>query len=302
MGLKFPEDKELLFGYASVVGTIVTVIYTVYSGFIVAGNVEISATIIALCLLNFFLVISAISLTRRYFRLETQVRPDKLRISQLEQSQVVISKVIYNINHQARNLILKINKDLIDSDFSERHTRNLSFQKYLVFLMDNIKEIFDVLTDDQCSVCIKIIVPGEYPELTTVKTHYRDSISFRERKLIDSSMQSFPYYENTAFKQIIQDPYKNPCFICNDLKKESGYLNMNKNWYKYYNASMVVPISLTLSKEEERMILGFICIDNMKGGFEEKIGRNIISAIADLNFLVYKGFEEYHSKLNQNDK
>ena len=174
VSIKYPENKELLFGYRSVLGTVVTVIYTLYSGFMVGRNQGFEVTIIALCVLNFFLVISSVSLMRRFFRLEQQVRPDKERISQLEQSQVGIARILHNINHQARNLITKINSDIINNDFTKERARDVAFQKYLIFLVSNIKEIFDLLTGDQCAVCIKIIISNEQPELSTVKTQYRD--------------------------------------------------------------------------------------------------------------------------------
>lgn len=301
MNKGYPENKEIIFGYAGILGTVVTVLYTLYSGFMVGRNPGFEVTILALCLLNIFLVITSVSLMRRFFRLEQQVRPDKEKISQLEQSQIGVAKILHNINHQARNLISKINSDIITNDFSKERARDLAFQKYLIYLLGNIKEIFDLLTADQCAVCVKIIISNEQPELSTVKTQYRDSISFRERKSTDKNLQSFPYYENTAFKLIIQDPYKNPFFLSNDLRNEKGYNNKNPNWNKYYNASLVVPISIPLSKDQDRIILGFICIDNQKGGFDDVVCRNILSSIADLNFLVYKGLEEYYKKIYNND-
>lgn len=300
---KYPENKELLFGYASILGTVVTIVFTGYT--ISQSNTpfESTATIVALGILNVILVISSMFLTRRYYylqrdmiKLQNSFAPLVVENDKHKSIEKTFAKVLHNINHQARILISKLYRDLLRVNFSKDRQREIAFQKYFIFLLDNIKEIFDILTSDQCSVAIKLLVPDDNPELTSVKTHYRDSISFRERRSVDGKMKSYHYFENTAFKTIIREDYPNTFYYCNDLANEKGYVNKNSDWNKFYNACLVVPISMPTTKEENKVIIGFICVDNMKGGFDEAIAKNILASIADLNFLVYKVFQEYKQK------
>lgn len=299
MAKNFPDNRELIFGYAGILGTVITVVYTAYAAYHAALSFDFSATVITLCLVNAFLVLSSSATLRRYFALQRVHNPLVHQVDNLKSFQITISKVMHNINHQARTLINKLNNDILLSDVSREREMGLSFEKYLIFLLDNIKEIFDVVTDDQCSVCIKLLVPNkENPEQTFVKTHYRDSISFRERRKSDFALKDYPYYENTAFKKIIRKEYKNRIYFCNNLKEEHSYTNLNTEWQEYYNATLVVPISLPVdgsSQSQSSVIIGFLCVDNMKGNFDEKITRNILSSIADLTFLIYKSFNDYKS-------
>jgi len=302
MKKNFIDNKELIFGYASILGTVITMVYTAYAAYRSALSFNFSATVIALCLVNAFLVLSSAATLRRYFVLQRHYNPLVNEINNLKSFQTTVAKVIHNINHQGRILINKMYNGVLLSEANKERQLELSFEKFILFLLDNVKEIFDVITADQCSVCIKLIIPNkDNPEQTFVKTHHRDSISFRERRKSDAALKDYPYYENTAFKKIIRKEYSNTFYVCNNLKEEKSYTNLNPEWSDYYNATLVVPISLPIQGESNQSIImiGFLCVDNMKGNFDDKVAGNILAAIADLTFLIYKSFDDYKSSIQK---
>ena len=305
---KSRDILELVFGYSSIIGFVITVSYLCYSASKTNIPLDVKATVVALCLMNMTLAVGAIYIVRKYDKLlnlhsefNTIEKQHILNIENLKSSQRAIAKVFHNINHEARNLIKEIHSNIATQDFNEFKETELSFKQYLLFLLDNIKEIFDVITSDQCSVCIKIIIPSEKEEgQSYIKTHYRDSISYRARSEIDTEMETYPYYENTAFKKIINREYPDRYWFCNDLKNEKTYNNMNPNWEKAYNATLVVPISFPVSsKEGGQIIVGFICVDNFKGGFNEEITYNLLASIANLSFTLYSSFNELRGSIKK---
>ncbi len=78
--------------------------------------------------------------------------------------------------------------------------------------------------------------------------------------------------------------------MCDDLSQHNSYKNRNYEWSKLYNATIVVPIQANLSgdkRNKNMVILGFLCCDNITGGFDRKEVKDFLAAIGDLLFNLF---------------
>ena len=109
-------------------------------------------------------------------KLKTEIE-EKDRIISVEiYKQKIIATTIHNILHESRKIINKIateqnflynpplskniesrNIDLLKSNFKNLEK---SFQLFMLYVLDNIKTTYDILSEDECSVCIKMILVG----------------------------------------------------------------------------------------------------------------------------------------------
>ena len=177
----------------------------------------------------------------------------------------------------------------------------------MLYLLDNIKTTYDILSEDECSVCIKMILVGKNEKNIEVKgdnnlrdvyikTYMRDSFSYRQRNFIDERVPTFPYHENTAFQVILEERYPDSFFLSNDLGEfEKGYRNYRNDWSEFYNSCMVVPIRIQI-RNGGYIVIGFICIDNVEGGFDST-GKDLLAAIGDHLFHIFRAFSDLNEVL-----
>lgn len=100
----------------------------------------------------------------------------------------------------------------------------------------------------------------------------------RKRWLADENIDGnglLHYTMNTAFKDILTNS-KRSYYMSNNLFLLSRfrlYENQNKNWRKFYNATLVVPITLEEDAEliGRNNVVGFLCVDNKKGRFDSNV-------------------------------
>ena len=121
----------------------------------------------------------------------------------------------------------------------------------------------------------------------------------RDRSDIDTEVETYPYYRNTAFDCILGHEKKN-FFLSNDLlelEKQGRYRNYNQKWKDSYNACLVVPIR-AVAKIEYNKNIGFLCVDNMKGGFDEIIAFNILAGFADLLYCHFQTIYYYKEAIS----
>jgi len=52
------------------------------------------------------------------------------------------------------------------------------------------------------------------------------------------------------------------------------------------------------SEPQSKIMIGFICVDNLRGGFDDLIAHNFLAAITDLNFIVYSSFDKLKEMSN----
>lgn len=230
---------------------------------------------------------------------------DKERLEQekkLEtQANVIASKYTHNILHDHRYVLWQFDEIITNMQASEEDVsageieKTLeSFHRFMIKLLDNLVAYFNFITQDDCAACIKVL-----NEKKKVKTFFRDSLNYRFRSRSDLKQDDSPFIysvsDNTAFYVISNDGFKDTTFFCDDLvkmKEDGKYNNANPQWETLYRACAVVPIRRKLKENRSNMskLLGFICVDNLKGGFEREEFRDFLSSFGD---LVYNLFEKY---------
>lgn len=215
---------------------------------------------------------------------------------------------IHNIAHYYRYITILLRDTVIDLRKEDSETDNdqcrkicNEFERYILSLLTSISSTLNVISSDECASCIKIINDNK------VKTLYRDPASYRQRRNSDYTQNGkvfiYDISSNYAFNLIADDNSKETFFACDDLGKYSEYYNRNPEWKKLYNATIVVPIQANLSgdKRIKKMhLLGFLCCDNMRGGFENKEVKDFLSATGDLLYNLFILYDRFY--LLSNDK
>ena len=237
-----------------------------------------------------------------------------------------LSTTIHNILHETRTVYGDMYKSLcdiqgfkqakaagakdIEFDICTLHSIEKTFEMFMVYLVDNIKNLMDQMTSDNCAVCIKILIKGKEEDETGkwrgdpnlagvhVKTFMRDAMSFRERGVIDAKLQGFPYYKNTAFKRILETQFPDDSwFICNDLTTHTEYENIHADWHKLYNACIVTPIRIP--DGENFRVIGFLCVDNRIGNFSFDKGMQFVAAIGDNMFHLFNTYNDLKNMMSE---
>lgn len=308
------SPSGMLFGIASVLGLVFTIVYTLAS--VYAGSFDLSAIsiIISLGIVNGILATICIILTRDNYGLSGRKTSSDISLIETKNQLLNISRelktekekldeltfLIHNIQDQLRDRVVELSAFLeaiiADKEFVPEQADIIDAlritRQFNLYLVNNIKDIFDSLTGDTCSACIKIIDINDDDEFV-VQTLMRDTKSFRERKSNDGLLNApFPWYENTAFKMILSNEMSDSYYVCDDLRKEQTYINLNKNWNKFYNATLVAPIRIHLSdsnfdEDIDSNVIGFICVDNKKGGFDSQSSIESMASIADSLFTYF---------------
>jgi len=310
-----PQSLELVITYTSFVASIATILFVAYAIYKSDWQISYVVVSIVLSVVVLIIVLANMSLLRGYYNLhqESSKSYEELEREFQESSSVIsnlkekikdeintktkIAQIVHNFSHEYRNIINGIHSDLISLDYDNFEKRKTSFRMFISYMLENIKEVFDILTYDEVSVCIKILYKKEEDFL--VKTFLRDGISYRERSSTEHILLEYPCHENTAFKNITDIHCPDSYYLCNDLYKEKTYNNINRKWSEYYNACLVVPIRLIINKDLSYM-LGFICVDNFKGNFDDKIAVDILASFGDNCFHLFNLFNELKSKVTLN--
>lgn len=181
-----------------------------------------------------------------------------------------------------------------DDDPEDCQKAEAIVRQHCQYIIDNLLELFRILTKYNCSISIKILFldeskDGESDRLQLVYTYARDSISAHERGRVDHVLTSYPYSDNTAFADIM-DPDKPDFFLSNDLRAlGEEYKNSDPDWKKYYNSTVVVPIKKPAGVESIDTV-GFLCVDNMHGGFSHDFSINMLHSVACLFYSIFSMF------------
>ncbi|MEW6535211.1 MAG: hypothetical protein AB1454_06275 [Candidatus Auribacterota bacterium] len=303
---KIRDDRELIFGYCGIAGLFISLVGTVITLFQTEFPDAFIMISVLLILVNFLNGAVTYHMTRRYDKLHAKYDDSYHIIDRLKKEignhlqtihlnidrQKKIATILHNFTHEYRKQVNELHADLISKDYTDISRRNTSFRGFLSFMTINIKEIFDILTEDECSVSIKLI-----DENLVVRTLFRDSVSYRERSNSDKALPAYRFSENTAFFNIFNKDLPDSYFLSNNLEREKTYKNANPQWRQLYNACIVEPIRIISGIEqvgvEESRVLGFICVDNFHGGFEESISVNVLACFSDLCYHLFSLFFEF---------
>jgi hypothetical protein len=150
-------------------------------------------------------------------------------------------------------------------------------RELLAKLCSRVAEAFTTLTRDKCCATLKIY----NSETGEISTRARDlgQPEYGSRHDVDRALPAFDYRQNTAFQEIIdgeKDFYKSNWLPF--LALFEFYKNQNPNWMQWYQATVVLPLFVT--EEGNSRIVGFLCVDNLKGRFRKKLARAVLQAYA----------------------
>lgn len=162
----------------------------------------------------------------------------------------------------------------------------------LVTLLNHFKELFSQYTGNSCSVSVKILsYAGSNNE--EIYTLSRDSVSASERSQVDLNLPEYSYHDNTAFEYVVNQNSRYSFFLCNNLLKleeQQAYKNKNPYWKDYYNATLVASIS-PYDNPKLNQTIGFICVDNMEGGFDEDFCAQVILNFGKELFQLFYAYD-----------
>ena len=227
------------------------------------------------------------------------------------QTRSVFSKSYYSLLHDYRNLKGEL-------EVSE-YDKNAVYHKIVNFstnTLDSLCSIFNILTRQEVSACIKIIEPSNNLEYATakVKTFCRskNSDSRRFQYDNDSTRNETIICKNTDFSTIVQPGKTVSCFYKRDLvafqkhhqDTDEEYLNSNPEWKKFYKATIVAPIRIAnirnskVKSEDSYTILGFLCIDSLSThAFEESQETYYTKIVKAYAALLYSVLDVYKNKI-----
>ena len=195
------------------------------------------------------------------------------------------------------------------------------FTEYLKGALDTIAGVFTHLTGSECAVTIKTIgkhIHKQYKRIGSVAppadysaandaaicTFMRNFRSERGRKERDEKWPFFPYYEVSSFKQIFE--HKARSFLSNDLNNDKRYFckYSMEDETRPYNASLVVPMRCLrvedrLSDERGYVWFGFLCVDNLDGGFQDSYSENMLCSFADTLYFMLLLWDDVESSYQQ---
>ncbi|GAP38663.1 hypothetical protein ABXN37_26535 [Piscinibacter sakaiensis] len=301
------KRTEYIFGVSSLIGLLISVGLTVLA--LRSGNYapDAGAMIISLGAVNVVLaivVVGALLKAEEHWKRICELGPagqlkdERIRmlIGQSElarNSGFEVARIIHNIQDQLRDRINELFQATEDIDNGHPPTVEelLDLQRtnemFYLFLVDNLKIMMDLLTGRRCAVTIKI-VEGSEGGVFMMRTFMRDAASYRSRKTADSSAAEYPYYDNTAFREILSGPRRS-FYVSDNLGAEATYANSNPAWKRLYNATLVCPIRMQLNGEvpadrREYSVLGFLCVDNREGGLDRPDCIELLASVADSLF------------------
>jgi hypothetical protein len=166
--------------------------------------------------------------------------------------------------------------------------------KHLVEIMGVAVRLFNLHTNDTCAACIKYLPAGPITEDTLLRDLGRDRTSQSKRPQAEGA--PYPIKDNTDSMTIFEDKERD-YYIENDLwtaYQNGKYKNSRKNWHDFYNATIVhliPPVPGASPEGGSTRMLGFFCIDNKLGRFDEDLCLVYMKIICyRLSVLIYRYF------------
>jgi len=226
---------------------------------------------------------------------KNEFQKQEIIINQLSECSHISTHYLRNIDLCFQDILDKDEADVLPEELINAIDR---FEYFLINITTNLQSYFSQITDDNCSITIKLLNFNNYEgaPCDMLKTYYRDNVNFKKRSSSGVSKYCLAS-SNTAFNLIMNPDVTNTYFAHDDLDtlyKEHNYINPNTNWNEYYTSTIVVPISV-VSGENQREILGFLSVDNFKGGLAINSNKEFLFSIAD---LLYLAFGKYNAIIN----
>lgn len=308
------ESVERFGAWTAVIAFIVYHINIVYQ--IYESTWELNAKEVTwyLIITNILLLCAVGLLSRDYTKKSKQLKASQAQHIGLRQ-QIDRKKTIHStISHRLESvsagrtgitdhLIAVFSGSVIDKNELEHKTYN-----FMQMLLTNVERIFSEYTGHDCAACIKLFLDRDpFTKMTTkdhdpsldtktsdaknrdtktlIMTLLRDNACAIDRKAKSDPHEPYEYYRNLAFTWIRDQENKENFFVSNDLKNMIEYVSGRKGWEIDYNATAVVPINDPSSKLNTT-IIGFLCVDNKFGEFDDEFTVNTLSIFANTLYYV----------------
>lgn len=169
--------------------------------------------------------------------------------------------------------------------------QDAEFISAMITICDNLKKIYDKITNSECSVSLKVPLSDNKVDEKTVLMNLTRDRAHNKRDTDTYKNIKHTLIGNTAFftsfsKVIKNSPEK--YYINNQVNKTENYLNTSKDCYEDgifpYNSELVHPIVPAFAEDDSKNYdcHGFICIDSTKGNaFNGKYDAAIIEGVVD---------------------
>lgn len=185
------------------------------------------------------------------------------------------------------------------------HKIRRNFNKYVEEVLSQAVSLFTIYTGDQCAVSIKMLTTEKHLQGNAkqalgsegakyVWTYARDSQSRVRRAVVDRdpSLATYEWHGHSAFAEVMHSKSQHGYFCSNDLDAMGArYWNANSRRAEFYNATIVCALKNPAS-EDVVEAMGFLCVDNMRGGFDAGSCRQILEAIASILYYTFRITEE----------
>ena len=164
------------------------------------------------------------------------------------------------------------------------------FMRIMMTFCNNLRDIYNKITDGECSVSIK--VPKYDPNVTEhtvlmnltrdVKHNGRDTQQYSDTKHTLIGNTAFTYCFNKVMTNTKEKHYVN-----NNINETDNYESTSKDCHENgilpYNSELVIPIvPIKSDKLENNDCHGFLCIDCVKkGAFKSKYEIALLEGVAD---------------------
>lgn len=234
-----------------------------------------------LALINGFLLFLVISLAVLYI----DTRRSRLRAAARGDDQ--IERILRHILHIASaRAVLSAQNVGVNSNNLTVQDRAVQTSAFLKLLIEEAKRLFDEYVGHSCNVSLKLLYPGD-GDSPRVYPYLRDERSGVVRAKFPESSEVYPYTEHSPFVDILTRRYEKDFYLDNDLRTAESrglYLNGNPHWKKFYNATLIVPIT-SYGTDVRENIAGFLCIDSLNGKFDQKVCPYLARIVASSTFL-----------------
>lgn len=288
-------------GYLSIVFGIAALGVNAYTFFVAGAQAETWYLIGV----NFFLLVGVFALFQslynkqgRLLRLFRNVTYLKAQLDSRDVAYNDISKYLQDLFHRRTGISQQMHKT-IQGQRTDGDLRT-DVKEYIQYLLNQTKLIFDKYTEYDTSTCLKMITihrelngnfgrNGESPQ--EILTFDRDHSSKETRGKVDKEQETMEYLciRNTAFREIMYNRGRDNYFYHNDLlelERQGLYENINPYWKNHYKATAVHAIKDPGQPRTEGVI-GFLCIDNMNGGFDDKFSKHMLSLLSDTLYYAF---------------
>lgn len=295
---KFPDWVSLV----SCIGTITGVIVAVRQTAAPQNDIQWWTFVYLATLLLFFVVANffAAYLLHRNSRILEKVRRKRLRefhlFNKARRKQKQVAKFANRINNgfAAYEAVVDGIRERMTARLNGNERKALcselvrESQVHLKSVLDEIANLFSVLSGERCAACIKIRAgpdvssePFSSEKLEFVATMWRDRESRENRTYDDSgTLALYRHTENTAFLDILQSAHTD-FYGCDDLAANKHYRNLNTNRDKYYNAVAVHAIRRPNSqRNDDAGVVAFLCIDNFGGKLSSTLIEQVLGMLS----------------------